>query len=273
MNPEERKALVLNQIRRNMPELNMYALEDEICSALREQSEEFHHQIRDDIWRLLTQGVLAPGPSGAISKNGLPHLRVTEYGKVVLQEQEANPYNGFSEYVRCLKRKMEQEPELKFAAIDSIVLNYMFEALEVFQGRFWNSAAVMLGVATERCIHMLAECLLKNRHEEVKKFNLEKIGSQSAEYRTKLNRALQSLHLDIELDGKRETYLGSLSDTIMWSRNTGGHPKKVSVDRNDVFIHLQLFQAYLVWVYKVIAAISPRDILLNPDLESSQTIV
>jgi hypothetical protein len=266
MNREELRASVLRHVNENKPKFTVSTIEDAICTKTRDTSEGFRLSIRDEIWYLLRQGILAPGlPTWDQSNSTLPHMRVTEFGEIVLRESAGNPYHGYEEYCRCLFAKMRAVPRLHSAGIDDIVLKYLYESLQVFQHHFWNSAAVMLGVATERCLHMLADCIGRTHPEKAGKFKLNKSTPRTEEFRNNLKSALDSLKLNAEIADSRGLFLQSLFDNIMWSRNAGGHPKDVNVDRYEVFIHLQLFQTYYVWILRVIAEISPGDPLINPN--------
>lgn len=270
MNPEAISAMINRKLRSLSESSTLGSLEVDLCEEANDRSESFRLIIRDRLWGLLCGGILAPGQTPGDAHTLFPWVRLTEYGKQVLHGFELNPYDGFQEYHRCLLTKLQAEIKLTHAAVDDVVTRYLYESLRAFEHRLWNSAAVMLGVATEQCLHLLAQCVTEVMDDAALKKEFDRARSTTSIFRKTLNRVLQKLALPEELEKNRVLYLERLFDHIMWSRNDAGHPKPVNIDRYEVFVHLQSFQTYFVWIYSVIASISPQNSILNPGLYGKQ---
>lgn len=105
------------------------------------------NRIYECFYILLNQGIIAPGlhrfsPS-------LPYFHITEHGLSCLASSEILPYDidGFIEKLECID------------ALDEWISFYMIEALKAYNANCFNSATIMIGLASERFIELLSSAI------------------------------------------------------------------------------------------------------------------
>ena len=99
-------------------------------------------------WRLVVEGIVAPGMD-SMNPN-LPFFHVTDYGRLVLQSPEPQPYDPAG-YLSQLAERVH--------TLDATVKSYLAESLETFRKGNHVASMVMLGIAAERVFLLLCESL------------------------------------------------------------------------------------------------------------------
>lgn len=97
-------------------------------------------------WELIIQRILTPGANTA--NPNLPFIRLTEYGRRCVQEQEVLPHD-YGAYLSKIKATS--------TATDSIFLLYITEGVQAFNKGLYISTVVNLGIASERLTLLLME--------------------------------------------------------------------------------------------------------------------
>ena len=196
------------------------------------------------IWDLLVQGVLAPG-TGSIHIQSSVFFHVTEYGKQCLEAGEVTPHDPDG-YMKRLAARVGGQ-------LDDIVSLYVHESLLTFVARRYLASAVMLGVASERCIDMLcsqlAEHLAPSTSASTFERDLERAGRSVKQRFDLLWNRLLAEQLPAELRDALEIQLGGVFTLIRYTRNEAGHPAGRDVDRETANANLELFPGYCERVY------------------------
>ena len=103
------------------------------------------------LWDLIVERLLSLGSSNGQAEARYPFLYITEMGKVIASGQE-HLYDP-DEYVASLKRRVP--------TLDSVVSQYLLEAVGSFQRGLLFGAAVLCGAAAEREILLLLTAIEK----------------------------------------------------------------------------------------------------------------
>ena len=196
------------------------------------------------IWDLLVQGILAPG-MGSIHIQSSVFFHVTEYGRQCLEAGEVVPHDPDG-YMKRLANRVGGQ-------LDDIVALYVHESLLTFVARRYLASAVMLGVASERCVDMLCSQLVEHPASSDSGSKLEKDlerAGRSVKQRFDLVREkLLAEQLPPQLRDALEIQLGGIFTLIRYTRNEAGHPAGRDVDRGIANANLGLFPSYCERVY------------------------
>lgn len=242
MDKADLRPVVLEALRRE-PAAGFIGVQNRVATLAPAYSPHDALMLREIIWELLVQGVLAPGLSSA--NHDFPWIHVTEYGKRSLEAGDILPHDPDG-YLGRLQQQVGQP-------LDGIVLTYVRESLLTFLAGRYLAATVMLGVASERCVDLLIEAYL----------NAVANASQKAAFEGKVKRAgrsvkrrfdalrdeLLGLALPAELADALDIQLSGIFTLIRYSRNNAGHPTGQKTDRDVAYGNLLLFPQYCKRVY------------------------
>jgi len=195
--------------------------------------------IREVMWQLICEGVLAPG----CNSNNLdfPFFHLTDLGRSVLDATGPNPFDpeGYSD---ALRRRI--------AKPDDTVLAYLAESLNAQRHGVLAASAVMLGIAAERVFLLVCESLLAALEDAKEQRELEKLLKQFP-MKPKLD------WVSAKLDAIRKRGLPGLPDNarlmvlamydlIRYQRNELGHPREIppQLSREDVLGNQLVFVRY-----------------------------
>lgn len=195
------------------------------------------------VWELLMQGVLAPGFNS--SNEWLPWIHLTDRGEAYLAGEGISPLDPDG-YVTRVVETIGQ-------TLDTVLLEYVEEAVRAFYSGCCNASAVMIGVASERCIDMLCEALSESLADSAAKTkfisHLSQAGRSVKRRFDVLKLQLEDAMLPAELADALDIILAGIFSTIRYSRNDAGHPTGVAIDRDVVHASLSVFPAYCMRVY------------------------
>jgi hypothetical protein len=191
------------------------------------------------LWQLVIEGVIRPGSSSL----DFPFITVTEYGKRVINNENAHPHD--------VERFLNQIRNGQL--IDPTVEAYLVESLHSFRQNQLVASAVLLGVAAERTFLVIAKALL----EALKNAN------EQAKFKKLLDRQPMKPKQDwvhaklLELDENRRKLpddfpestplmVTGIYDLIRQQRNDLGHPRDVppKMERGQLEANLFLFSQY-----------------------------
>lgn len=196
------------------------------------------------IWELIIQGVLVPGIND--SNQGYPFLRLTEYGKWCVAENQILPHDPDG-YLREFRTAIPNA--------DSIIAEYLTEALQCYLRGLNRAAAVMLGGASEQAILLLIESYIGSIRDTAAKesFRSEIEGARTIFRKYEFfERRFSTIkrRLPPELTNNIDSQLRGVFDLIRGSRNDAGHPASgVQIGRDAMYSHLCLFPPYCQKIY------------------------
>lgn len=203
--------------------------------------------ILEVIWGFIIQGILIPGLNDA--NQGWPFLRLTEYGRRCIEEDRILPHDpdGYlREFVKVVPNA------------DSVVVDYLTEALQCYVHGLYRAAAVMLGGASEKAVLNLIDSCGDSIHNtsarERFKSDVEKAQSIFRKYHVFDKRfSVTKSRVPKLLTENLSSQLAGVFDLIRASRNDAGHPASgVSANLDTVYSHLRLFLPYCDRIYGLI---------------------
>jgi len=209
-----------------------------------EQAEKI--QLYEVFWELMVQGILAPGHVGYQLQVMPTHA--TDYGRKCLEEGEITPHDpdGFLAAVR----------DAAGGEADEIVITYVSESLQCFLHREYLASTVLLGVASERCIDLIAEAYLGSLADDAERDRRRKQLSQtnrSVSRRFGRLRDLLTSSKDLPkwLKEGLDIQLSGIFEIIRRTRNDAGHPRGEMPGRQEAHACLLLFPGYYKMVYNL----------------------
>lgn len=199
--------------------------------------------VRQIIWQLVLEGVLVPGLN-ELNPN-LPFLRVTDYGKQVLDAGAIIPHDPDG-YLKYLKQEVPM--------LDSTIEMYVAESLQAYLRGLMLSSTVMLGAASEKGFLLLYDTYLQAVQDPKRKGILQ--AAQNGFIKTKfevfqkdfevIKKTLpRDLREDIDLQ------LNSIFSLIRLTRNDVGHPSGRRIDRDLAYSNLRIFIPYMKRMYEL----------------------
>ena len=195
-------------------------------------------------WSLFREGIITLGLND--SNRDYPHFRVTEFGRRIIAHQQAYFFHDVSSYEKAITSEVP--------AIDSTTLLYLKEAMQSFRTGCLLASTVMLGVATEHTFFLLLETIeasashapsfasVKREWTILQKFN---------KFKTILDRHVSNLTPEIKED--LDTHFAGILSIIRTFRNQSGHPTGKIMEREQVYVLLQLFIPYCKKMYQLMA--------------------
>lgn len=208
-------------------------------------SDEEFEKIGEVVSNLISEGVLM-WHFGRI-QSGPPRLRITEYGKKVLDSGELSPHDPN----KFLTTFQEEIPEA-----NDLVLKYLAESVETYLGRHLLSSSVMLGVASEAAFYDLFEQLRITLTNPAKKKKFEKL-KDDISLRRKFDSTINEIKLltkllPSKLQENIESNMVGVFNLIRNQRNDSGHPTGKDISREGVFGHQLLFKMYCRDLYDLV---------------------
>jgi hypothetical protein len=191
------------------------------------------------LWQLVTEGVIHPGSRSL----NFPHITVTEYGKRVIENDNAHPHD-VERFLDQIRRGQQLDPTVEA---------YLVESLHSFRQNRLVASAILLGVAAERTFLLIAEALLEALKNPTEQSKFQKV----------LDRQVMKPKQDwvhtklIELDGNKRQLpddfpestplmITGVYDLIRQQRNDLGHPRDIPprLDRGQLEANLFLFSRF-----------------------------
>lgn len=134
--------------------------------------------------------------------------------------------------------------------IDDTTLIYMKEAMQAFRVGCLLSSSVMLGVATEHTFLLLMEIIALNvEHNQIAiAVNKEKtILRKINKFKNKLELQIKTFPPEIRED--LDTCFSGILSVIRNYRNQSGHPTGKIINREQMYVLLNLFISYCKKMY------------------------
>jgi hypothetical protein len=193
-------------------------------------------------WGLFREGVVTLGLNDA--NRNFPFFRVTEFGRRIIVHQQAYFFHDVTSYENAIR--------LQVPSIDDTTLIYLKEAMQAFRTGCLLASTVMLGVATEHTFLLLVETIERNAtysalfaNVQAERTVLQKVNK----FRNILEQNIKSLPVDLKED--LDTHFAGVLSVIRTFRNQSGHPTGKIVEREQVYVLLQLFIPYCKKMYQL----------------------
>jgi len=242
---EDLRPLVFEALRQE-PKTQFVTIESRVRNLASDYQGSDSLIIREIIWELLVQGVLAPGFDA--SNLEFPFIHVTEFGAQCLEADTILPHAP-GRYLEQLQQQLNQP-------LDDIVLTYVRESLLTFLAGHYLAATVMLGVGSERCVDLLIEAYsnaIGNANERQDFRNdIQRAGRSVKRRFDVLRDALLALNLPVGLGDALDIQLSGIFTLIRYTRNDAGHPTGRTIGRDLAHGNLLLFSQYCHRVYGLI---------------------
>ena len=197
---------------------------------------------RDIFWDLFRQGIITLGYNDSNQK--YPFFRISHYGQKILANQETYFFYDVSSYEQVIKKEVSE--------IDDTTLIYLKEAMQAFRVGCLLSSSVMLGVATEHTFLLLMEIIdLNLEHKPIATaVNKEKtILRKINKFKNKLEPQIRTLPPEIRED--LDTCFSGILSVIRNYRNQSGHPTGKIINREQMYVLLNLFISYCKKMYQL----------------------
>lgn len=193
-------------------------------------------------WDLFRQGIITLGMND--SNREFPWFRLSQIGKQIAESQSVYFFHDVSTYEHAIRVEVPN--------INEITLLYLKEAMQAFRSGCILSSTVMLGVATEHTFLLLLEVIENNQtyattYKAV--FEQKTILQKINKFKNILEQHFKSLPTDIKEDF--DTHFAGILSVIRTFRNQSGHPTGKILDREQVFVLLQLFIPYSKKLYQL----------------------
>lgn len=219
-----------------------------------------HPQVLPDyilraFWQLVIEGIVVPGLNASNPK--FPFFCITEYGEQVLATDSPNP-NDPDGYLSRLSARVTNP--------DATVLAYLAESLSGLHRGNLISSTVMLGVAAERVFLLLCDSLAVALTQENERDEFKRILDRYA-----MKPKLDWVHAKISrvqtqrpagFPDNASLMVDAVYDLIRNQRNELGHPQEhpPSLEREEVFVNLQIFPRYYETAEKVRAFLADNKV-------------
>lgn len=195
--------------------------------------------VRQAMWECLLKRIMIFGKDELNAD--WPFYRVTEYGKIALENPVPQPYDpdGFLAHFD----RVCPNP-------DSVVRSYLEEALLAFNSGCERSAAVMLGCASEQLILLLCDAVqtaLEGSHEGIAfTKNIEKHNTIYHKFNT-VKGLLEARAKELPRAHAEaiSSYIPSGFEMVRSCRNAAGHPRAIGdINSDTIFMNLRIFTEY-----------------------------
>jgi len=208
-------------------------------------SNEEYERIGEVVSNLISEGVLMWRFQRG--QTGPPFLRITEYGKKVIDSGELIPHDPHN----FLSSFQEEIPEA-----NNLVLKYLSESVETYRDRHILSSSVMLGVASEAAFYDLFDQLRITLTNPVKQKKFEKL-KDDISLRKKFDSTIAEIKglkrlLPSKLQENIESNMEGIFNLIRNQRNDSGHPTGKDISREGIFGHQLLFKMYCRDLYDLV---------------------
>jgi len=195
-------------------------------------------QITDLFWEFVISQVLGIGKDEENLK--LPFFHITEFGKRCIETGEISVYDPTG-LVDNLKKST---PEL-----DSLIEEYLLEALVCFGRGCFKAATVMIGCASEQLFLLIIDAFKEHFSDSEKRKKFEKSIEKCSikvvfdEFQKRFEILRKELRQNTQKDDWSIT-VASIFNLIRRYRNDAGHPQKIKIEKQTVLGLILIFCEY-----------------------------
>lgn len=195
---------------------------------------------RDVFWDLFRQGIIILGYNDANPK--YPFFRLSHNGQKILENSITYFFYDVSSYEMAIKKEVPK--------IDDTTLIYLKEAMQAFRAGCLLSSSVMLGVATEHTFLLLMEIIGQNPEHKLIATAVNKEITILRKV-NKFKNKLDETKLPPEIKEDIDTYFAGILSILRNYRNQSGHPTGKIIDREQMYVLLNLFIPYCKKMYQL----------------------
>lgn len=213
---------------------------------------EIIRSITQIFWELHLQGVLIPSPAWISSGNG--YAIITPYGRELVNDnteriQVHDPMGYLDNFLA------ENPPP------DEEMMLYVKESVFVFQDGHHFACVILLGIASERLMTVLAESLRDALGDPrgTEWFQKKYRGDASEKFKSITNQLFAEYSDELEREKLKEALQGTVKitfDIIRHARNDVAHPKGREFTWNEVSGFLHNFVQYFKYVNRIITLLN-----------------
>jgi hypothetical protein len=197
--------------------------------------------VRDVFWDLFRQGIIILGYNDANPK--YPFFRLSHNGQKILENSETYFFYDISSYEKAIKKEVPK--------INDITLIYLKEAMQAFRAGCLLSSSVMLGVATEHTFLLLIEIIDQNPEHKLIATAVNKETTILRKINKFKNKLDEQAKLTPEIKEDLDTYFAGILSVLRNYRNQSGHPTGKIIDREQMYVLLNLFISYCKKMYQL----------------------
>jgi hypothetical protein len=167
------------------------------------------------------------------------NYKITDYGEKWVSSKEEPMPEDINGFIRFLNSNIP--------GIDNVIIQYVNEALNTFNGQYLFASAVMIGAAAEKIVYLLSEAI-KNSANNPK---LKKDIIEAIEYRklfdlfklvsTTLENLISQKIIPYSVHEGSNHYMNSLFNAIRIQRNNAVHPIAGEVKPDELRLLLLCF--------------------------------
>lgn len=200
--------------------------------------------VREIFWDLFLQRIITLGFDD--SNRVFPFFKVSSQGKRILDHQNPYIFHDVASYSKLIQSNVP--------TINDTTLLYLQEAMQSFRSGCLLAATVMLGVASEHSFLLLAETAEANPTHGARFSNVLKERSILQKFR-KFRAAIEQHVITVlppELKEDLDVQFDGILSVIRTFRNDAGHPSGKIMEREQVYVLLQMFIPYCKKLYGLI---------------------
>jgi hypothetical protein len=190
---------------------------------------------RDVFWDLFRQGFITLGYNN--SNPSWPWFRLSYFGQQTLGQDKPYRFTDSRSYMILIKGEIGE--------FDDITSMYLDESVRAFYSGCYLASCVMLGVAREDCFLRILQttCASKLHGNLFQIVQQERTLLQKIlKYRNVLANMGKSIPADIRED--LNIRFDAIQSLIRVARNETGHPSGKQMQREEIYILLQMFIPY-----------------------------
>lgn len=198
--------------------------------------------VREVFWELFRQGIITLGIDSC--NPNFPFFKISHYGEKLLSDEKLYFFHDVSTYQDAIQKEIPDVHE-------NIVL-YLKEAMQAFRSGCLLSSTVMLGVAAEYAFQILLDTInnnVKYRDDYLNVFAEKFVGAKINKFQQILSTKKKALPREILED--LDTHFAGIQAIIRTSRNSAGHPTGQIMQREQVYVLLNLFITYCKKLYQL----------------------
>lgn len=211
--------------------------------------------LREIIWDLICERILILGESERENEASWPFLKLTAYGKEVVNSVKPSPHDP-SGYISELKRIIPK--------IDEVIITYLNESLTAYRHGVYLASYVTLGCASEKGILLLIYSYLNTIEDPEKRAVKEKKIINNISIKNNFDNFWKIIYPNLpKIIGNRnkddfEIFLRPIFEILRNYRNDAGHPINVSnIDPKRLKNTFDIFINYLEILYTLIDFYNP----------------
>lgn len=195
-----------------------------------------HDMVNEIVWDLIVQRIITISDT-----QGYAWLRITEYGKRIIESNEITPYDRDG-YIASIKHKAPK--------ISTLALDYIQEAMTCFRSGAQRAASVMLGVASEE----IFSDMIRSFEKKYSKNILPSDYKPFKQVKDLFGKSFEPLKKDLPQDLKNniDNTIGGIYELIKKMRDDSGHPTDAEISRDEVYANFLVLPLYAERIYKVV---------------------